>query len=334
MLIIGCDFHPGFQQVAIFDKQTGEISQRRLQHPEEARAFYAGLRGQPVLVGIEAGGHMQWFERLLRELGIELWIGDAAKIRALYVRKQKTDKRDAQHILDLLLSNRFPRLWMPTAAERDVRQLLLHRHQRVRLRTQVKNQLHALALNQGLQKKRQLWTKAGRQQLEALALLPFAAQRRAQLLQMLDGLEQEIKQLDQQVQQQAEQRADARWLMRQAGVGPNTALAFVLTIGDVKRFADAGKVSSYLGLIPREHSSGGHQRLGRISKQGNPFLRFLLVEAAQSAVRGDAELGRCYRRWVQRIGRSKAKVAVARKLAVRLYWRLRNHVNGVEDAQH
>ncbi len=210
--------------------------------------------------------------------------------------------------------------------------MLLHRHQRVRLRTQVKNQLHSLALNQGLQKKRRLWTKAGRQQLEALALLPFAAQRRGQLLQMLDQLDGEIAELDRQVQQ-AEQRGEARWLMRQAGVGPNTALGFVLTIGDAKRFADSGKVSSYLGLIPREHSSGGHQRLGRISKQGNPFLRFLLVEAGQSAVRGDAELGRCYRRWVPRIGRSKAKVAVARKLAVRLYWMLRNYGKGFEDAQ-
>jgi len=282
MLIIGCDFHPGFQQVAMLDSTTAEISQRRLRHPEEARAFYAALPA-PVLVGLEACGSTQWFEQLLAELGHELWIGDAAQIRALCVRRQKTDRRDAEHILQLLLTERFPRLWVPTPAERDVRQLLVHRHQRVRMRTQVKNQLQAIALNQGLQKKRQLWTQAGRAALEALPLLPFAAQRRQQLLATLDRLNQEIGELDRQVAEQAEQRPEAVRLMSHPGVGPNTALAFVLTIGPVSRFRRARQVASYLGLIPREHSSGGRQRLGGISKQGSPFLRFLLVEAGQSA---------------------------------------------------
>jgi transposase len=177
MLIIGCDFHAGFQQVAMFDSTTAEIRQRRLRHPQEARAFYAALPA-PVRVGLEACGNTQWFEQLLAVLGHELWIGDAAQIRARCGRQQKTDRRDAEHILDLLRTGRFPRLWVPTPAERDVRQLLVHRHQRVRMRTQVKNQLPAIALNQGLQKKRQLWTQAGRAALEAVPLLPFAAQRR------------------------------------------------------------------------------------------------------------------------------------------------------------
>jgi transposase len=95
MLIIGCDFHPGFQQVAIFDNQTGEVSERRLLHREEAQEFYGSLRGQAVRVGMEACGHYPWFERLLEQLGMELWIGDAARVRAMEVRKQKTDRRDA-----------------------------------------------------------------------------------------------------------------------------------------------------------------------------------------------------------------------------------------------
>jgi len=322
MWIIGCDFHPSFQQVAIFDQSTGEVSQRRLGHVEEARQFYASLSG-PVRVGVEACGHTQWFEQWLRQLGHELWIGDAARIRGLCWRQQKTDRRDAAHLLELLLSERFPRIWVPTVGERDVRQLLIHRHQRVRMRTQVKNQLHALALNQGLQKKYKLWTQTGREQLQALSLLPYAAQRRQQLLSTLDGLEVEIAALDQQVKQEAQGRAEAVRLMSHPGVGPQTALAFVLTIGEVSRFRRARQVASYLGLIPREHSSGGKQRLGHLSKQGNAFLRFLLVEAGQSAVKGDAELQRCYRRLTHRCGRSKAKVAMARKLALRLYWMLR-----------
>jgi transposase len=293
---------------------------------QEARAFYAALAG-PVRVGVEACGKTQWFEQLLAELGHELWLGDAARIRALCVRQQKTDRRDAEHILDLLLSERFPRLWVPTPEERDVRQLLVHRHQRVRMRTQVKNQLQAIALNHGLQKKRQLWTQAGRAALQALPLLPFAAQRRQQLLATLDRLEGEIGELDGQVKQQAEQRPEAVRPMSHPGVGPNTALGFVLTLGEVTRFRRARQVASYLGLIPREHSSGGKQRLGHISKQGSAFMRFLLVEAGQSAVKGEAELRRFYRRLAVRGGRSKAKVAVARKLAVRLYWMLRHEWN-------
>ena len=326
MLNIGCDYHPGFQQVAMFDSTTAEIRQRRVRHPEEARAFYEALPAQ-VLVGVEACGQTQSFEPLRAERGHELWICDAAQIRALCVRQQKTDRRDAEHILDLLQTGRFPRLWVPTPAERDVRQLLVHRHQRVRMRTQVKNQLQAIALNQGLQKKRQLWTQAGRAALEALPLLPFAAQRRQQLLGTLDRLDREIGELDRQVAEQAEQRPEAVRLMSHPGVGPNTALAFLLTIGEVSRFRRARQVASYLGLIPREHSSGGKQRLGGISKQGSPFLRFLLVEAGQSAVRGDAQLGRLYRRLSLRANRSKAKVAVARKLAVRLYYMLRQQWN-------
>lgn len=322
MLIIGCDFHPGFQQLAIFDNQTGEIRYRRVQNPEEAREFYAALK-EPALVGIEACGYTQWFEQLLEELGHELWIGDAARIRASVVRAQKTDHRDAEHLLRLLMEKRFPRLWVPSAEQRDLRQLLVFRHSRVRLRTQVKNQLQAMALNQGLQKKRQLWTRAGRAALESLGLRPFAAQRRDELLKMLDQLEVQIAELTQTVTAEASQRPDAVRLMTHPGVGPQTALAFVLTIGEVGRFPHAKQVASYLGLIPREHSSGGKQRLGHLTKQGSPLLRFLLVEAGQSAVRGDADLRRAYLRLAMKSSRGKAKVAIARRLATRLYWMLR-----------
>jgi len=326
MLIIGCDFHPGFQQVAIFDKSTAEVSYRRLQHPQEAQAFYAAL-GEPALIGMEACGYAQWFERLLAELGHQLWLGDAAQIRASVVRRQKTDQRDAEHILHLLLEQRFPRLWVPTAEQRDVRQLLLHRHHLVRSRTQLKNQLQAMALNQGVQKKRKLWTEAGRAQLEKLALPAYTAQRRDECLQRLDYLEEQIRQLSRKVEAEAEQRAEVRLLMTHPGVGPQTALAFTLTIGEVERFANAKKIASYVGLIPAEHSSGGKQRLGRISKQGSPLLRFLLVEAAQTAARFDPTLKRVYVRLCMRRSRGQAKVAVARRLATRLYWMLRSNKN-------
>ena len=323
MLIIGCDFHPGFQQVAIFDNLTGEIQEKRLQHRADAEGFYRRLAGQEVLVGMEACGHYPWFEQLLEKLHIELWFGDAARVRAAEVRKQKTDRRDAEHLLDLLWQDRFPRIWVPSLEVRDVRQLLVHRHKQVQTRTRTKNQLQAMALSFGVQKKRKLWTKAGREELEQLPLLPYAAQRRKRLLEALDALEVEISELDRRVAEEARERPEAVRLMTHPGVGSVTALAMVLTLGPAERFGSAKQVGSYFGLIPSEESSGGKQRLGRISKQGSSFLRFLLVEAGQTAARIDPQLKRFYRRLAVRKNRSIAKVAVARKLATRLYLMLR-----------
>jgi transposase len=323
MLIIGVDFHSRFQQIAMVNTETGEVVERRLEHGNgEAEKFYAGLQ-KPVRVGMEATGYGQWFERMLARLGYELWIGDAAEIRAAMVRKQKTDARDALHILDLLLTKRFPRIWVPSPVERDVRQLLRHRHKMVCLRTSVRNQLQALAMGQGVCRKRKLWTAGGRSELEALRLDPWASRRRGELLEILDRLDPILAELDRAVAQEAEQRPAACSLMEQAGVGPVTALMFVLTIGPVERFRRSKQVVSYLGLNPRESSSGGRQRLGAISKQGNSMARFLLVEAAQTAARYDEELRRDYQRLKFRRGTAVAKIAIARKLAVRLYWKLR-----------
>jgi len=327
MKIVGCDLHTRYQQVAMLEQETGELIERRLEHENgEARAFYAAL-SSPVRVGIEATGHTRWFERMLAELGHELWIGDAAQIRASMVRKQKTDARDAAHLLDLLLSDRFPRIWRPTLAERDLRQLVWHRQKLVWMRNAVGNQLHALAMGEGVCRKKKLFTKKGRTELESLALGPWASHRRQELLKMLDQLDASLHELDQAVAQQAEQNADAVRLMTHPGVGPVTSLAFVLTIGPVGRFQRSKQVVSYLGLNPREHSSGGRQRLGAISKQGNPMMRSLLGEAGHTAARLDAELRQDYQRLKLRRGSGVAKVAMARKLAVRMYWMLRSPAN-------
>ena len=324
--IVGCDFHPSYQQIAMLDSGTGELVETSLRHQgEEVRTFYAALPG-PVRVGMEASGQSQWFERLLSELGHQVWIADAGKVRACADRKQKTDRRDAALLLQLWMEDRFPRIWVPTAEQRDSRQLLLHRHKLVRLRVQVKNQLQALALNQGLRRRRQLWSQAGRAQLQALSLLPWAARRRQELLHLLDQLDASIRSLDQAVREQAWAHPAARRLMTHPGVGPVTALAFVLTLGPVERFPRGKQVASYFGLIPSEHSSGGRQRLGHISKQGSSLVRGLLVEAAQSAVRHEPELRRQYQRLAHRKCRALAKVAMARKLAVRLYWMLRGNL--------
>jgi len=187
--------------------------------------------------------------------------------------------------------------------------------------------LQALALSQGVLKRWKLWSREGRAELEKLELLPYAAERRKRLLASLDALQAEVAELNQRVEEEVGRRPAAMRWQTHPGVGPVTALAMVLTLGPAERFASGRQVGSYFGLIPSEHSSGGRQQLGRITKQGNWFLRFLLVEAGQTAVRYDAELGRFYRRLAVRKHRGLAKVAVARKLATRLYLMLREDWN-------
>src|SRR5216110_2515902 len=325
MLIIGCDYHPAFQQIAFVDTDTGELQERRLQHREEAEKFYRELavQGMKVRVGMEASGHARWFERLLSELQFELWIGDAAEISSRRVRKQKTDRQDAQLILRLMLKDDFPQIWVPSWENRDLRQLLWHRHRMVQVRTRIMNQLQALALNEGLRCKKRLWREHGRRQLESFRLAPWASRRRRDLLELLDRLNPTIAELTQAVEQEVEKCPEAKRLMTHPGVGPLTALAFVLIIGKAERFQCGKQIASYLGLVPLEKSSGNRRRLGHITKQGSSMVRFLLVEAAQVTVRSLPEWRRKYVQLMMRRGRKLAKVAMARRLAVALYWRWR-----------
>jgi transposase len=187
-----------------------ERGERRLEHNSgEAENFYRQLkrRGIQVRVGIEACGHTGWFERRLAELEIDLWIGNPAKIAV-----QR-------------LENRFRKLWVPSPENRDLRQLLWHSHRLVPMRTRVKNQWQATALNEGVQRRSRRWSKPGRAQLEWFALAPWAARRREDLRRLLDPLTPQVAELSQAVEREAERRPKVRRMMEHPGVGPITALA-------------------------------------------------------------------------------------------------------------
>jgi transposase len=173
---------------------------------------------------------------LLHKLEFELWIGDPAEIQTRRVRKQKTDRQDAQLLLRLMLENRFPRIWVPDAENRDLRQLLWHRHRMVQMRTRVMNQLHVVPLNEGLRRKKALWRPAGRKELESIALAPWASRRRQDLLDLLDQLTPKITELTRALEEEVEKRPVTRLLMTHPGVGPLTALAYELVIGTPERF--------------------------------------------------------------------------------------------------
>jgi transposase len=327
MRIIGCDFHAGQQTLAMLDRDTGEISRQTLKHEGDTVAtFYRALR-PPVVVGIEATGAMGWFLHLLEELGITYRVGHPAKIRQADSRKQKHDRRDAGLLLQLLVENRFPAIWLPTNEQRDLRALLHHRDQWVRLRTRVKNSLQAIALGQGVRRRASLWTQGGQATMAAWPLPLHAGQRRDELQALHRHLSEQINRLDEEVAEQARRRPRSVLLMTHPGVGPVTALATEVFLGDAFRFKDGKALASYVGIIPSEYSSGTRQRLGALSKQGNPLLRFLWCEAAMTAVRRDVALKRFYGRKLHQKGLGKARVAVARKLGIRLWIMLRDHID-------
>jgi transposase len=301
--------------------------ERTLKHEgETVREFYAALP-PPVVVGIEATGSMGWFLRLMEELGITCHVGHPAKIRKAETRRQKHDRRDAALLLTLLTENRFPSIWMPPTELRDLRALLQHRHQWVRMRTRVMNALQGLALAHGIRRGAGLWSRDGQATLASLPLPPHTSDRRSALQALHDHLTKHIDELDQRVGAQARERPQACRLMTHPGIGPVTALATEVFLGDPSRFVNAKAVASYVGMIPSEYSSGTRQRLGTLTKQGNPLLRFLWCEAAIHAVRRDAALRRFYRRKLQQKGLGKARVAAGRKLGIRLWILLRDHID-------
>jgi transposase len=261
---------------------------------------------------------------LLAELDFELWIGDPAEIEAQRVKKRKTDREDARLLLRLMREDRFPKIWVPSPENRDLRQLLWHRHRMVQMRTRIMNQLQALAMNEGKRWKSKLWSKQGRAEFEKLALGPWASRRRSELLELFDRVNPSVEELTTAVKQEVNKRPEALRLMTHPGVGPITALAFVLIIGTPERFARGKQIGTYVGMIPTEDSSADKQRLGHISKQGSSLLRYLLVEAAQAATRFNPHWRRRYIHLAMRRHRSIAKVAMGRRMAIRLYWMWRN----------
>ena len=324
---IGVDLHVRTQTVCWVDTADGEQHEITLDHQrDDVRAFYAQFAA-PAVVGVEASGYSLWFHRLLEELGHRLLVGDALAIRQCARRRQKNDRRDARLLLDLLLHEEFPAIHIPAPASREVLALLRYRHRLVRIRTMLRNGLQAVALSHRLRLGPKLFTAGGLQQFAALPLTGAFAVQRQHSLALLASLAEQILAVEAQLQDRAQQDPRVLRLRTHPGVGLLTSLAVVHTLEPVSRFDRARRVAAYCGLDPKERSSGDTQRWGHISKQGNRLLRFLLIEAAHNAIRGDDDLCRFFFHLQARKNASIAIVAVARKLVLRLYRMLRDETD-------
>jgi transposase len=324
-LYIGVDFHPHQQTVAYCNTEEGEVQQTSLFHNVElVRRFYAQFSA--AVVGVEASCSAPWFEQMLSELGHELKVGNPTLIRARARSRHKSDKRDADLILDLLLKQEFPALWRRPAESQAVLEQLRFRHQLVKQRTQVCNRLQALAHAAGLPR-RGIQTTRARLALMEAGFSETLSFQRGQLFELLDDLSGRIKVIEKWLEEKATADKNVELLRSHKGIGILSALAVVHTLGDVSRFDSSKQAVAYTGLDPLEHSSAGKVRFGSISKAGSAVLRHLLGQAMQTVVRYDGELKAFYKRLATRRSKSIAKVAATRKLLVRLFIMLRDGVD-------
>jgi transposase len=330
-IYIGVDFHARRQTICYLKTETGElvISELKHQDKEQVRAFYAQLAGQ-VIIGLEASGYSPWFETMIEQIGHQLWLGDATEIRRRARWRQKSDRRDAELIWDLMVHNEFPRLHQPAAQSREVLRMLRYRQKLIKVRTMTKNSLQAIALQAGLAKGRGLFTKDGQAEFKLVAMSPSLQWQRDHWLDLLKPLNEQL--LDTMVWFKAQSKGDQviSRLRTHPGIGLLTALCLWHTLQPVSRFPNQRKVVAYAGLDPVVRSSAERASHLGISKAGSRMLRYLLVEAVHTAVRYDDDLKRFYKRVAERRGRPKAKVAAARKLLIRAYIMLRDEIDYAE----
>jgi transposase len=323
---IGLDLHKRESQLCILT-EAGEILERRI-HTSRER-FTAVLGGRPrARILLEASTESEWVARYLETLGHEVIVADPnfAPMYATRRRGVKTDRRDARTLAEACRLGAYRRAHRASDAQRHVRAELAVRDALIRTRTRTVALAKALVRRDGLR-----LPSGGPAHTEAkLAVLPLSpalAAELAPLRALWEPVNTQITAADARLAHVAAGDPVVAQLMTTPGIGPVTAVAFVATLDVVTRFASAHQVEAYLGLTPREYSSGEQQRRGRISKTGNVRMRYLLVEAAWRVLRTKDPAAAPLRAWAdgiaQRRGRSIAAVALARRLAGILYamWR-------------
>lgn len=325
----GVDFHPHQQTICWYDIGTGELKTRTIFHKdrEELAGFY---REMPKgTVGIEATGKADWFEELMFENGHELLVGNSGLIRKRTETRHKSDRRDAESILTLMMRQEFPSLWRRSRESVAILEMIRLRSGLVRQRTQVYNRLQSLAHDFGLPKGT-MGTKAYREMLESVPADERKAMRRTILLRTAEQLTGSIEEIERKLEEEGAGDPRVALLRTQAGVGNLTALCLIHTLGEVGRFLSAKEVVSFTGLCPLEKSSGSRVSYGPISRTGSPLLRFMLGQAANTAVRRDERLRAFYRRLARKKTKPVAKTAAARKLLVKLSIMLRENITATE----
>ena len=321
---IGIDLHRRRSQIAVIDEHGELTLSKRIVNDRETMLE---LLGDPegAHVVLEATYGWEWLAELLEEADYDVHLAHPLRTRAIAAARVKTDAIDAKTLAHLLRAGFLPEAYIAPRELRDLRELLRHRATLTRMRSAVKNRVHAILAKHGIANEHSdLFGKGGREFLKTLELRDAPRRRLDSLIALICDFDREIKQTTAEIEQRAnaDDRVDVLTQIR--GVGRYTAMLIIAEIGDIHRFPTARHLCSWAGLTPSVRSSDGKARLGHITRQGSPALRWALVEAAQKITTGSGPLREKFERIAKRRGRKIAKVAVAREILTLAYYGLRD----------
>ena len=322
---VGIDLHRNRSHVAVIDEHGELILSKRIVNGRETFLdLLGGLDGESR-IAVEATYGWEWLAELLEDAGYDMHLAHPLRTRAIAAARVKTDAVDARTLAHLLRADLLPEAYVAPRDLRDLRELLRHRIGLTAMRSALKNRVHAILAKHGITREHSdLFGKGGRQFLAALELREAPRARLDSLIALICDFDREIdattKEID--LRAKADDRVDVLCQIR--GVGPYTAMLIIAEVGDISRFPDARHLCAWAGLTPTVRSSDGKARLGHISRQGSPALRWALVEAAQKCTTGGGPLREQFERITKRRGRKIAKVAVARQILTLSYYGLRD----------
>jgi transposase len=321
---VGIDLHRRRSQIAVIDEHGELAFSRRIVNDRDT---FLELLGDPTdaHVVVEATYGWEWLAELLEEAGYDLHLAHPLRTRAIAAARVKTDAIDAKTLAHLLRAGFLPEAYVAPRELRDLRELLRHRATLTRMRSAIKNRVHAILAKHGIANEySDLFGKGGREFLANLQLRDAPRRRLDSLLSLLEDFDREIGQTTTEIEQRAKLDDRVEVLTQIRGVGRYTAMLIIAEVGDVRRFPTARHLCAWAGLTPTVRSSDGKARLGHISRQGSPALRWALVEAAQKITTGSGPLREKYERLAKRRGAKIAKVAIAREILTLAFYGLRD----------
>jgi transposase len=321
MLHVGLDLHKKYSTVAVMNDDGNVQLEDTLYHDDRPRLieFFSKLAGKAV-VTVEATRDWYWLYEMLEELGVTVKLAHARKVRLIAESWLKSDKVDPRSLAQLERTGFLPEAYISPRPIRDNREYLRYRLTLVRLRTGLKNKVHALVDKLGIKHPfADLFCPAGRRFLCQLTLRPAYQEELTNYLALIEDIERRIVAATKEIQRQLKPDPRAKLLMTIPGIGHLTAYLLLNEIGDIKRFPAPGKLCAYGGIVPIVRQSADHRWQGHITKEGNRYIRWALTESACKAPSKDYALGSFHRRVAFRRGPLKARVAVARKLLVAVW---------------
>ena len=324
MIHVGVDLHQEFCYMTALDSRGRQLNAQAVANERTAlRAYFSRFR-KPVRVAVEACGFWPAFREAIGDQ-VELRLVHSARVKAIAAAKLKNDRIDSGTLAHLLRCDLLPEAWMADEGTRELRQQVRLRATLVRQRTRLKNQVHAVLHQHGVRHRfTDLFGAAGRVWLETVPLPLVPRQVLRTYLELIDQFSVRILEQDKSVKQFTKKDPRAKWLMTIPGIGPYSAMLLLAEIGQIHRFPDKQGLSNYAGLVPWLRESADKRRSGGITRVGSPWLRWIMVEAAQTAVRTSPAVRSYFERLRQRKHRNVAVVAVARKLLVAV-WALLQH---------